>query len=123
MRIYLAGPMTGKERYNEDVFDMAATHYRALGHEVFSPVEKDRKVFGLDTTKWPTYNNLAKARKVLGADLAWICDNADALVMLKGWEHSKGARVEWHLAVALGLEIYYWADKNARLLDRQPSQP
>jgi hypothetical protein len=31
----------------------------------------------------------------------------DAIYMLKGWEKSKGASLEHHIAKELGLEIYY----------------
>ena len=36
-----------------------------------------------------------------------ICRHADALYMLKGWEHSLGARAEHAVAVALRLPIAY----------------
>ena len=39
-------------------------------------------------------------------DLAWICNDADALVRLKGSVNSKGAAAEQALAQALGLPVY-----------------
>ena len=43
-------------------------------------------------------------REALGADLAWICAEADAVAMLPGWETSRGATAERATAIALGLE-------------------
>ena len=34
------------------------------------------------------------------------------IVMLEGWEGSPGAKVEWKVAMMLGLEISYWCDKD-----------
>jgi hypothetical protein len=39
--------------------------------------------------------------------LAWICKEADAVYLLKGWEKSKGALAEKATAEALGLEVMY----------------
>lgn len=35
-----------------------------------------------------------------------ILRRSDAIYMLKGWEQSEGARLEYNCAVELGLEIY-----------------
>ena len=43
---------------------------------------------------------------LLAADLAWICGEADGLVMMPGWEASPGARAE--AAVALALSLPAW---------------
>ena len=43
LRLYVAGPMSGIPHLNHPEFDRMADLLRALGHEVFSPAEKDRE--------------------------------------------------------------------------------
>jgi hypothetical protein len=110
MKIYLAGPMRGIPEFNLPAFAAGAEALRALGHEVFSPVEHD-KTLGFS---WAgTGGNLAEEeskgfslRKALGDDLAWICAHADAVVVLPGWARSLGATAEAAVAEALGLDVY-----------------
>ncbi len=113
--IYLAGPMSGKPEFNFPAFHEAAGQLRDKGHIVFSPAEKDMEEYG-DDAPWMSDPNgdiddataagfdLNEAMK---QDLTWICDEADAIAMLPGWEHSSGARTEHTLACCLRLEIMY----------------
>lgn len=81
--------------------------------QVFNPAVHDHLRYGEKVWKGLT-GDLAELepfgfdlRETLGADLAWIAENADAIYMLRGWEKSKGARAEKALAEALGLEVMY----------------
>jgi len=96
-KVYLAGPMRGYPRYNFDAFDNAAAVWRAEGHDVFSPAERDRAM-GFDPSG-PIPDGFL--RQALAADLAEVC-KADIVAVLPGWERSKGARLE--LGVALQLD-------------------
>ena len=115
MKIYIAGPMTGYKEFNFPAFHEAANYLRLQGHEVFSPAEHDIAVYGVDISKGNDTGCQAKAakdhgfdlRKALAVDLGYICLHADAIYMLKGWEHSKGANAEHAAAKALGLQIMY----------------
>lgn len=113
--------MTGREYFNFPVFDSEAEFMRGLGWEVFSPADHDRELLGKPQKwmpsiedsdgEWKYWNksieNVPSLRKMLGDDLQWIASEADALVMLPGWENSRGARAEHALAVALDLKIMY----------------
>lgn len=112
MKIYLAGPMRGKPNFNFPAFDYAAAKFREQGHEVFSPADHDRKVNGPEIEINPTGDEAVcekqfgfSIRDALGADLAWICREADAVALLPGWEQSTGATAERATGVALGLSL------------------
>ena len=117
MKIYLAGPMRGIPEFNFPAFHKAAQHLRELGHFVFSPAERDNERHGTDISKGNATGDESIAakehgfnlREALGADLAWICAEADIIAMLPGWETSKGATAERATAIALGLEVWtHW---------------
>lgn len=95
MRIYLAGPMRGYPEFNYPEFNRVAALLRKEGHFVFNPAETAPHTDG-------------KPWDYLSVDLAWIAAHAECLVMLPGWENSKGACVEYNLAAFLGLEVGYW---------------
>lgn len=91
MKIYISGPMTGHPDLNFPAFHEAAASWRAGGHEVVSPAELE----GPDDEAWAYY---------LRRDLKVLVD-CDAIVLLAGWETSKGAALELHVARALGMEV------------------
>lgn len=112
MRVYLAGPMTGIPHFNYPAFDAAAALLRTDGHIVFNPAEHDRTVHGGKDISNPTGDAEQAAREfgfdrraALKADLTWICDNAQAIALLPGWERSSGACAENALAYALRLDV------------------
>jgi hypothetical protein len=82
--------MTGIPCKNVVVFHSWATRLRWKGHEVINPAE----ISG-DGGTWHDY---------LKADIKALCD-CDTLAYLPGWESSKGAQLEIHLAHRLGIEI------------------
>jgi hypothetical protein len=114
MKLYLAGPMTGIADYNFPAFDEAAKQLRGAGHTVFNPAENDR-MNGFDATGLQGHEAAEHGfdlRTALKQDLSWICDHAEGIALLPGWEASKGARAEVALAKALGiyakLHWSYW---------------
>ena len=114
MKIYVAGPMRGYAQFNFPAFESATRDLRALGHEVFSPAERDRGIGFHPDQMAGTEEEMASAgfdlREALGTDLAWICAEADAVVLLPGWSTSLGARAERFTARALGLPVFLLED-------------
>lgn len=104
MKIYISGPMTGLPEYNYPAFNTAAAALRAAGFDVANPAEKDLPL-GLP---WVTY---------LRRDLVDLLD-CEAVALLPGWQDSKGACLERHVAEALGMPIYRLADVLATGLDK-----
>lgn len=116
MNVYVAGPMRGYPEFNFPAFAQATARLRAEGHVVFNPAEKDIEHHdGVDISVGNITGSIDQAasqhgfslRRALGDDLAWICANADAIYMLKGWGDSKGANAELATAEALGLEVIF----------------
>lgn len=92
-RCYLAGPMTGIKDWNFPAFNQAAASLRASGYEVINPVE-----INSDTTmKW---------EDCMRADIAQLV-TCDQIALLPGWEKSKGASLEAHIASRLGMRPIY----------------
>ncbi len=110
MRIYLAGPMTGKPHFNYEAFQEATRLLRAAGHIVTSPVQLDMATYGIEMF----YNNATgdpDKAKAEGFDLrqAAIIDlncliNSEAIALLPGFEESRGAMAELAVAKWMGLE-------------------
>jgi hypothetical protein len=105
MRIYLAGPMRGIPEFNFPAFHAYAKALREQGYEVFSPAEK-----GMEKHAGSQYENLAFRRAVFLLDTEYICNEADAVAMMPGWEKSSGARAEKALAEAIGLKVMILED-------------
>jgi len=121
MKLYLAGPMTSIPEYNFPAFDAAAKQLREAGHTVFNPAENDREN-GFDATGLLGHEAAEHGfdlRKALKQDLSWICDHAEGIALLYGWEDSKGARAEVALGKALGIDslrVWRWLTKPGQLV-------
>lgn len=89
--VYLAGPMTGYEDYNFPLFNSTAARLRAEGFNVINPAEHGI----VEGAEWADY---------LRFDLAKIA-GCESIALLPGWEASKGARLEVHVAQALGMSV------------------
>lgn len=104
MKLYIAGPMRGIPEFNFPAFEEATVALRAAGHTVFSPHEKDLDVPGFDP-KDPASLAALDLGETMRADLRAVLD-ADAIVMLKGWHKSSGARLERVVAESTGRMVY-----------------
>lgn len=93
-RIYLSGPMKGLPEHNVPAFNRAAETLRALGHEVMNPGEHQDKA-------------RCDLKPVFMSYCEYIIHKADMLVILPGWENSKGVAAEKALAEVFNLEIRY----------------
>lgn len=87
--IYVAGPMTGLPEFNYPAFRAAGEQLSQRGFNVLLPLHEDT------SQPWEFYMRHA-LRMVL---------EADGLALLPGWEASKGATLEVHVATALNLDI------------------
>lgn len=82
-RVYLSGPMSGIKDHNRPAFREASKALRRHGVIVVSPDELD-EVDPAEGTSWEEY---------LSRDIPWVA-NAEAAVVLPGWEASRGTILE-----------------------------
>lgn len=93
MTIYISGPMTGIPDENRPAFNEVAQALRAAGHDVFNPAEN-----GLPATAtWAQH---------MRADIAALMD-CDSILLLAGWQYSKGATLELVIALDLGMTVHH----------------
>ena len=104
--VYISGPITSLITLGEDwrhPFNEAETALRRLGFkDVRSPVyiAEDVEAQCREEGREPSYADYMKA------DLAELL-KCKTILMLKGWEGSKGATLEYEVADAIHLEIIY----------------
>ena len=90
-RVYIAGPMTGLPELNFPAFHAAAARLRRLGLEVVNPAEINAGT----TLGWAD---------CMRADIAQLV-TCDSIALLPGWEKSRGASLERHIAETLGMRV------------------
>lgn len=100
MIYYLSGPMTGYYRYNFAAFDACTRVMRCAGMNVISPHEIDHgEVEPGDSGKtWEEYMRVALNELL----------KANAIVMMRGWTKSAGAKKELDLALSLGMPVFLY---------------
>jgi hypothetical protein len=91
MRIYVAGPMSGIEDHNLPAFAAAARQLDEAGHIAVNPGRRGV----IPSATWSDYLRMALV-DMLGCD---------AVALLPGWEQSRGATLEVHVAEALDMPV------------------
>ncbi len=100
-RIYIAGPMTGYPELNFPAFHREADYWRSVGVEAINPAEINSD----PSAGW---------HECMRADIRELV-TCDAIAMLPGWEKSKGASLEHHIARELGLTVVHVPQKVAHV--------
>ena len=90
-RIYISGPISNMPNLNVEAFASAAVLLRSQGWIPVNPHEKD---IHADAT-WVEH---------LRADIPLLL-GCKAVYLLKGWQQSKGASLERHIAQELGMTV------------------
>lgn len=93
-RVYLAGPMTGLPDLNYPAFYAAAASLRQMGYQVESPAECELPP---DTTSWQQFMRSGITQLM----------RCDAIVMLPGWQKSKGANAEHTIAKLIDIPVLH----------------
>ena len=93
MKVYISGPMEGVEDYLEN-FREAEENLLTLGQDVVNPARLDKAVKGCGLSR----------EDYLDLDLA-LLRWCDAIVMLIGWQQSRGCNREYGYAMGRGMKI------------------
>jgi len=89
VKLYVAGPMTGLPEFNYPAFFEAEKRLQKFGYETVNPARQE------DGLSWADYMRLGVG------DVLTV----DGVAVLDGWEQSRGARLEVHVAIELGLPV------------------
>lgn len=95
MKVYIAGPMSGLPDFNYPAFNAAEGKLAVAGHYPLNPARSEELNTTGKSQHWVWYMRHA---------LRMVAD-ADGVALLPGWENSRGAALENHVASALGLDI------------------
>lgn len=90
-RVYLSGPMSGIADNNFPAFHAWAALLRSQDYDVVSPAEIQ------EAGTWEL---------CLRNDLRELC-TCDGIALMPGWENSKGANLELHVAHRLGMKVIH----------------
>lgn len=90
--LYLSGPMSGYPLDNYPAFHAEARRLRELGYHVENPAENPPP----SDRSWHGYMRLALAQLL----------TCEGIALLPGWERSRGATLEHHVAKALGMLVF-----------------
>lgn len=93
--LYIAGPMTGIPDSNYPAFNQAEIELRAAGYDVLNPVASEEHNTTGTTQTWQWYMRHGLAMLV----------EADGVAILPGWDSSRGATLEVHVARSLDLPV------------------
>jgi hypothetical protein len=106
-KLYLSGPMDGIENYNHELFNKVAKEFRDANFAVCTPSE----FFDGDVTR---------ERKEYMREAVKYLLEADTIVLLPGWEDSKGARLEAAIATELDLIIVEYVENDEQAAKLPP---
>ena len=118
-KLYLAGPMSGIAQFNYPLFLKAAEELREKGWEVLCPAEMDddhvrEAAMSCEEGSFAEFDaklaELGHEKETWGdflsRDVKLVADDVDGVVVLPGWEVSRGARLELYVALTVRKPIY-----------------
>lgn len=123
VRYYLSGPMRGYPRYNFPLFHRVAALLRAQHYDIVSPAELDSESVRAIAERSPGGTECDRdghlggetAGQILARDVRVIHDECGGIILLPGWERSRGARLEAFVALLqTDFTFLRWDDSASR---------
>ncbi len=90
-RVYVAGPITGRENHNIEAFKLACELLYDAGYDPVNPHELVDHQDG-------------ELKEYMAIELPHVCQ-ADFVALLPGWEDSQGAKLEAYVAIVCGIPV------------------
>lgn len=109
---YISGKITGNEANYKEQFAKAAEIVRKMGLEPMIPIEDETPE---NVAQWKAWEDYMKKdiKKLLECDsIFMISENMTG--QGKDWRTSRGAKIEWKLALDLNYKIYYSDDEELK---------
>lgn len=105
---YLCGPMSGIDQFNVPTFLSEKDRLEDLGVRVQLPADLDdpATVEALLMSDGTPGDSEMTWGECLAMDVRLICDHCDGVLVLSGWEKSKGARLETFTAFLQNKPIF-----------------
>ena len=100
--VYISGPITGVKDWQQK-FDSA---YKTLKEKGFACIHNPREISEGVNTLFQVTRKTPEYKDYMKADLKMLLAS-DVIYMLKGWQKSKGAKLEHSIALALGMGVIY----------------
>jgi len=104
LRIFLSGPMTGHENFNFDKFNFIENVLKQYGVDVVNPVRICKKY-----KKEHVLGDKAVFDKMV-AEQQEAEKTCNAIMLLHGWQNSKGVKLE--LKTAANLDFKFFLDSD-----------
>lgn len=103
--VYIAGPMTGIKQWNFPAFFAAEEQLSELGYNVINPAHNDGPDLKSALKSAGTPENPNNTwESYIRRDLPHVL-RSDILCLLPGWQNSRGARLEVHVAKSIGIPL------------------
>lgn len=103
---FISGPMSGHEDFNYPAFHEVGEYLNGLGVRFLSPA---KGWTGAEIP--PPVPEFAKPWEFYMRESIKKLMDCDRILMLPGWENSRGACIEKELAETLGMPIEYWKEQ------------
>jgi nucleoside 2-deoxyribosyltransferase len=106
MKVYIAGPIAGQVNQNREAFLERADLLRSMGHEPVNPhdIPPEHTTEGTCCGGKVYEHSVHEYGCFLREDIK-VLMYCDAITLLPGWQDSKGAATEEHVARSLGLPV------------------
>jgi hypothetical protein len=108
LRVYVAGPINGYPDGNREAFAKRALQLTELGFEPVNPWNVGAEHDQGPCVGGPAYNTESPHQYgcYLREDIK-VLMYCDGITLLRGWQDSRGASAEEHVARALGLQVIH----------------
>lgn len=114
-RVYIAGPVADTDNH-EAIFASVANAISTQGHVAINPLDiapLSHPSLGCPDGYSPgTQSEHTSSACFMRTDLISLL-TCDSIMMLPGWETSRGATVEKSVAEACGMPVHYWVEESA----------